>query len=280
MHIVCFEYQEQQFWGVYQKNTQKIIPLHTVWPTHAEGLAAGVGELESAIENCMQYAIVANEVRWLPPVTCSSKIICVGLNYGKHVLESGKELPTHPSLFIRFPDSLVGHQQSIVVPSVSEQLDYEGELAVVIGKPGRHIAVENAMDHVGGYTCMAENSVRDFQKHAQQVTPGKNFRHSGALGPWILTANSAPEVSALMLSTFVNEQRVQHDGCDQLIFSVPELIAYISSFTELRAGDVIATGTPEGVGMKRKPPLYLREGDTLTVEITGIGVLRVPVVKE
>ncbi|MGG4775685.1 fumarylacetoacetate hydrolase family protein [Paenalcaligenes sp. Me52] len=280
MHIVCFEYQEQQFWGVYQKNTQKIIPLHTVWPTHAEGLAAGIERLEAAEKNCMQYAIAAHEVRWLAPVTSSAKVICVGLNYGKHVLEAGKDLPTHPSLFIRFPDSLVGHQQPIVLPSVSDQLDYEGELAVVIGKSGRHISVENAMSHVGGYTCMAENSVRDFQKHAAQVTPGKNFKHSGALGPWIVTADSVPEINALVLSTYVNAQCVQHDGCDQLIFSVPGLIAYISSFTDLRAGDVIATGTPEGVGMKRKPPLYLREGDTLTIEISEIGTLRVPVVKE
>jgi 2-keto-4-pentenoate hydratase/2-oxohepta-3-ene-1,7-dioic acid hydratase in catechol pathway len=212
-------------------------------------------------------------LRLLPPVPAPRKILCVGLNYGRHVAEAGRELPAHPSMFARFADSFVGHEAPVWKPRLSDKFDYEGELAVVIGRAGRHIAARDALSHVAGYTCMAENSVRDFQKHNAQVTPGKNFERSGAIGPWLVTADEVGDPARLQVITRLNGTVMQQGDVSDLIFPIPELIAYISAFTPLSPGDVIATGTPEGVGSSRKPPRFLAVGDTLEVEIPGIGTL-------
>jgi 2-keto-4-pentenoate hydratase/2-oxohepta-3-ene-1,7-dioic acid hydratase in catechol pathway len=218
------------------------------------------------------------DVKFLPAIPNPEKILCAGVNYRAHAAETGRELPKQPSMFVRFTDTLVGHDGTMIRPTVSDNFDFEGELAVVIGRPGRHIKAERALDHVAGYTCFVDGSVRDYQKFS--VTSGKNFPGTGPLGPWIVTTDEIADPSRLTLATRLNGKDVQHSGTDMLIYSIPQIIAFCSDFTALSAGDVIATGTPEGVGHSRKPPLWMKPGDTLEVEITGIGILRVRIADE
>lgn len=220
------------------------------------------------------------EVRFLPPIPNPARILCIGVNYDAHRRETGREQRAYPTVFVRWPSSLVGHEQPIIRPAASERFDYEGELAVIIGKAGRHISAEAALEHIAGYSAFNDGSVRDFQRHTPQFTPGKNFDASGGFGPWLVTSDAIPDPSRLTLRTRVNGDIVQEAPTSHLIFDVPTLIAYISSFTTLEPGDVIATGTPGGVGDKREPPLYLKAGDRLEVEISGIGTLRHAVVDE
>lgn len=215
-----------------------------------------------------------------PVIPDPEKIICVGLNYRDHVAETGRTVTEHPALFARYPVSQVGHLQPMVKPKVSDHYDYEGELAVIIGKTGRHISAARALDHVAGYACYNEGSIRDWQRHTSQFLAGKSFAGSGSFGPWMVTADEIPDPSRLTLETRLNGAVVQHTTTDLLITPIPQLIAYISTVFPLVAGDVIVTGTPGGVGFKRTPPLWMRPGDTVEVEISGIGVLRNPIVQE
>ena len=215
-----------------------------------------------------------------PVIPDPDKIICVGLNYRDHVSETGKTVTEKPALFGRFAGSQIGHLQPLVKPAVSDAFDYEGELAVVIGKQGRHIPSERALEYVGGYSCYNEGTVRDWQVHTSQYLAGKTFAGTGAFGPWLVTADEIPDPSRLTLETRLNGQVVQHTTTDLMITPVPEQIAYISTILPLLPGDVIVTGTPGGVGAKRNPPLFMRPGDVAEVEISGIGVLRNPVVAE
>ena len=180
----------------------------------------------------------------------------------------------YPSLFLRFNDSLAAHGDEVLRPEFSERFDWEGELAFVIGKGGRHIAKDKAFEHIAGYACFNDISVRDWQKHTHQFTPGKNFPGTAPFGPVLVTPDELPDVSQLTLETRVNGQVVQHASVGDLIFDIPTIVAYVSRFTPLSAGDVIATGTPGGVGDRREPPLYMKDGDLVEVEITGLGVLR------
>ncbi len=220
------------------------------------------------------------DVTFLPLIPNPKKILCVGLNYRDHVAElaGAKSAAEVPGIFVRFPGTLLGHGQAMQRPRASTMFDYEGELAVIIGKPGRHIPVEQALEHVAGYTCFVDGSVRDFQK--QSVAAGKNFWASGPLGPWMLTADEMPDPRKFVLTTRLNGVQVQHSGLDMLIHSIPECINYLSKVTPLEPGDVIATGTPAGVGHRRTPPLWLKAGDRLEVEISGIGTLANPVIDE
>jgi 2-keto-4-pentenoate hydratase/2-oxohepta-3-ene-1,7-dioic acid hydratase in catechol pathway len=212
-----------------------------------------------------------SEVRLVPPVSPVAKIICLGLNYRNHVDETHNDLPENPALFIKLPDALVGHDHPILRPKVSSHFDYEGEIAVVIGKGGRHISREAAMSHIFGYTIMLDGSVRDYQKHS--VTAGKNFWRSGSLGPWVVTADEIPDPTTLTLETRLNGTQVQHTTADLMLYDIPTAIAYISRWTPLAAGDVIATGTPGGVGARRVPPLWMTQGDRIEVAVSSIGVL-------
>lgn len=221
-----------------------------------------------------------DNVQLLPPVDRPDKIICVGLNYRDHASEAASEPAPYPSLFVRFPSSQVGHRAPIVAPFNSTQFDYEGELAVVIGRPAHHVSPEQAMEHVGGYCCFAENSVRDFQQHSRQITPGKNFLASGAVGPWITTSDEVGDLRALSLITRLNGVEVQRTSLSDMIYDIPALIAYISSFTQLLPGDIIATGTPAGVGALRKPAVWMKAGDILEIEISNVGRLVNPVIGE
>jgi 2-keto-4-pentenoate hydratase/2-oxohepta-3-ene-1,7-dioic acid hydratase in catechol pathway len=219
-----------------------------------------------------------SDIEFLPAIPHPEKILCAGINYRSHAAETGRELPKQPSMFARFDDTLVGHDGAMIRPRISEHFDFEGELAVVIGKPGRHITTDRALDHVAGYTCFIDGSVRDYQKFS--VTSGKNFPGTGPLGPWIVSADEVPDPSKLTLTTRLNGAQVQRSGTDLLIYSIPQIIAFCSDFTALAAGDIIATGTPDGVGHRRNPPLWMKAGDALEVEITGIGTLRARIVDE
>jgi 2-keto-4-pentenoate hydratase/2-oxohepta-3-ene-1,7-dioic acid hydratase in catechol pathway len=217
-------------------------------------------------------------IRFLPVIPRPEKILCAGINYRSHASEMGRDLPKQPSMFIRFADTLVGHGGEMIRPKVSDNFDFEGELALVIGKGGRHIPLDRALEHVAGYTCFIDGSVRDYQKFS--VTSGKNFPGTGPLGPWLVTTDEIPDPSRLTLTTRLNGKEVQRSPTDLLIYAIPQIIAFCSDFTALSPGDVISTGTPEGVGHSRKPPLWMKRGDTLEVEISGIGVLRAHVAEE
>jgi len=219
-------------------------------------------------------------LRWRPPVTDPDKTLCVGLNYFLHAQEAKMAVPDHPSLFARFPAAQVGHGEPVVRPRASHKFDYEAELAVVIGRAGRHISVEAAEAHVAGYSCFAENSVRDWQTHSRQATPGKNFEHSGAFGPWIVTPDEAGDIGAMEVVVRLNGREMQRDRVANMIFSIPQMLAYITTFTTLVPGDVIVTGTPAGVGFTRTPQVWLTPGDRFEVEITGVGTLSNDVIDE
>jgi 2-keto-4-pentenoate hydratase/2-oxohepta-3-ene-1,7-dioic acid hydratase in catechol pathway len=216
-------------------------------------------------------------VELLAPIPDPDKILCIGLNYHLHAQEMGMAIPAKPSVFVRFPSSLAAHGQPVLLPRESEQFDYEAELAIVIGRRARKVSAESALQYVAGYSCLAENSIRDWQRHSTQATPGKNFDKTGAFGPWLVTPDEAGRPDAMRVTGRLNGEEVQCDSTGNMIFSVAQLIAYLSTFTELLPGDVIATGTPAGVGMSRKPPRYLREGDVFEVDISGVGRLRNPV---
>ena len=218
-----------------------------------------------------------------PPVTNPGKIFCVGVNYANRNAEyrDASEEPKYPSIFMRTIDSLAGHDSSIVRPHESEQLDYEGEIALVIGKRGRRIAEESALHYIAGLTCMNEGSVRDWMRHGKfNVTQGKNFHRSGSLGPWLATRDEFPSLFDLHLTTRVNGEVRQSDSTANMLFPIPYLIRYISTFAELEPGDVIATGTPTGSGARFDPPRWLQAGDVVEVEVQGVGTLRNRVVDE
>ena len=236
-----------------------------------------LAEMRKAVEAAKPDHRLA-DVKFLPPIPNPEKILCAGINYRSHAAETGRDLPKQPSMFIRLANTLTGHDGELIRPLVSQSFDFEGELAVVIGRSGRHIPMERALDHVAGYTCFVDGSVRDYQKFS--VTSGKNFPGTGPLGPWIVTADEIPDPKRLVLVTRLNGQEVQKSSTDLLIYSVPQIIAFCSDFTPLVAGDIIATGTPEGVGHRRNPPLWMKPGDVLEVEISGIGTLRNRVVDE
>ncbi len=220
------------------------------------------------------------EVALLPPVWNPGRILCVGLNYKSHIAETGRESPAFPMMFPRYPDSLVGSGSSLVRPRVSERFDYEGELAFVIGRPGRHISEKDALDHVAGYACFNDGSIRDFQRHTTQFLPGKNFWRSGSFGPWLVTPDEVGPIEALTLITRLNGTEMRRAKLDDLLFGVPQLIAYLSQIMPLQPGDVIATGTTGGVGAFREPPVWMRPGDKVEISIDRLGTLANSIVDE
>lgn len=219
-------------------------------------------------------------IQYLPPVPNPGKIICIGLNYKTHVDEAKRDLPPYPMVFFRTVKSHVAHGEAIIRPRISEQFDFEGEVAVIIGRPGRQISRDRALDHVAGYSCYNDGSVRDWQRQTSQWGPGKNFERSGGFGPWMLTSDEVPDPSTMVLMTRLNGEEVQHASVGDLIFDVPALIEYCSSFMTLETGDVLVTGTTGGVGGARTPPLWMKAGDVLEVEVSPVGVLRTVVEDE
>ncbi len=234
-------------------------------------------EIALAAESLLSVRVPLDEVTLRAPVLADTKILCVGLNYHDHVRETGRELPEKPMIFTRYPDSLVGHGETMVIPAASHRLDYEAELAIVIGTEGRAIDSSSALDHVLGYTVLNDGSVRDFQRHTSQFTPGKNFDKSGAVGPWITTKDDVGDLASKRIELRIDGELLQSSTLDQLIFGVAELVAYVSTFTTLRPGDLIATGTPGGVGSTRTPHRWLRSGELVEVSIDGVGQLANPI---
>lgn len=281
MRLVTFQQATRTSWGVVEGEQVLDVGarLSSTFPTIAAMLAAD-GLAEVRIATAASARLELASLKLLPPIPEPKKVICVGVNYAAHREEMGRAEFPHPTLFTRFDSTLVGHQQPLVKPRVSGELDYEGELAVVIGRRGRHIRESEALAHVAGYACFNDATARDWQRHSSQFTAGKNFPATGAFGPWLVTSDELGDPSLLTLVTRVNGRELQRSTTDLLIFDVPQLIAYISTFTELVPGDVISTGTPSGVGAKRKPPVFLEAGDVVEVEISNVGCLRNGVVAE
>lgn len=215
----------------------------------------------------------ASSIEYLPTIPNPDKVICVGVNYRPHLEEMGHTPPDHPVIFVRFAGSQAGHGQPIVRSRATERYDFEGELGVVIGRSARHVSRDAAFEYIAGYTCFMDGTARDWQKHTTQFTPGKNFHRSGAMGPTLVSRDEVPDVTNLALQTRVNGVVMQEGRLNELIFDIPYLIEYLSTFTELLPGDVIATGTPGGVGAARTPPVWLADGDEVAVDISGIGML-------
>ena len=247
-------------------------------PTLKDLLASDGLDEARAVSGAATFPL--SEITFEPVIPNPAKIICVGLNYRDHVAETGRTETAFPTLFPRYPASQVGHGQPILKPRESDVLDYEGELAVIVGKGGRRISETEALEHVAGYSCYNDGSVRDWQYHTGQFMAGKTFVATGGFGPWMVTADEIPDPSKLSLTTRLNGQVMQSTTTDLMITPVPALIAYISTILPLEAGDVIVSGTPAGVGFKRKPPVLMKDGDTVEVEISEIGTLTNPVVAE
>ena len=214
-----------------------------------------------------------SDVKFLPPIPNPDKILCVGLNYRDHQQETGRGGEPFPTIFTRFACVQVGHKDYLVRPKQSDTLDYEGEIALVIGKRGRHISKHDYLDHVAGFSCYNDATIREYQRHTSQFTAGKNFMATGGFGPWIVTPDEVGDSSALELTTYLNGERMQYGKSSDLVFGFGELVEYCSTFVELEVGDVIVTGTPGGVGFARQPPIYLKTGDTVEIEISNIGKL-------
>ena len=214
------------------------------------------------------------ELTLLPVIPNPDKIVCVGLNYHDHVKETGRELTEKPAIFLRLNDSQVAHGQNMVRPLESHRLDYEGEIAVIIGKGGRRIQEADAWNHIAGYACYNDGSVRDWQNFTTQWIPGKNFFKTGGFGPWMVTADEIAPNRVMTLTTKLNGQEMQRTTTDMMIHSIPRQLAFISTVIPLKAGDVIVTGTPGGVGNKRTPQVFMKPGDVIEIEVDAIGVLR------
>lgn len=275
MKLASFRRQGRDGFGKVQGD--RIVDLASpATPDLKAALAAG--RPLAASSGAAVYAL--SDVTLLPPIPNPSKIFCVGLNYEDHRTETGRAVSAYPTIFTRFADAQVGHGAPLIRPSASRNYDFEGELAVIIGKPGRRIAEHDALTHIAGYACFNDGSIRDWQAHTHQFTPGKNFPASGAFGPWMVTPDEIGDLDAVTLTTRLNGQVVQQATVAQMIFPIPRIIAYLSSFTRLEPGDVIATGTPGGVGAKRTPPLWMKAGDVVEVEISGVGLLSNPVADE
>ena len=226
-----------------------------------------------SIAKTKEPEIAMEEAIFLPVIPDPNKIVCVGLNYEAHRIETGRPKVKYPTIFTRFADTQVGHHQSLIQPHVSTQLDYEGELAIIIGKEGRYIAPDAAMDYIAGYSCYNDATVRDWQYHTSQFVPGKNFPNTGGFGPCMVTTDEMGDLSSCQLETYLNDVLMQSTSFSDMLFSVADLISYISNFTYLHPGDVICTGTPSSVGHMCEPPVFLQAGDEVRVSITHIGSL-------
>lgn len=277
MRFVSFESQGQASYGLWKDEGQWLqVPsnFQAKYPDLKSAIAAKkLVELEK-VTSASGLSVQAGTASLLPVIPNPGKVFCVGLNYKTHVAEMKRADSEHPAIFIRFADSLSAHGADLPKPVATNRFDFEGELAVVIGEGGRNISKEDAWNHIAGYACFNDGTARDWQRHTHQWAPGKNFPKTGPLGPFMATREDIGDVNQLTLETRLNGQVMQHASLADLIFTLPVIIEYISGFTELAPGDVIATGTPGGVGDKRDPAVYMHAGDVIEVEITGLGTLR------
>lgn len=280
MKLLSFRIKGQESWGAL--TDAGVVDL---------GKVSGYARLQAALEhNALAElpamvrgagaAVPLADVELLPVVPHPPKIFCIGTNYHDHRIETGREVPEKPVVFARYANSQVAHGKPIIRPRVSEQLDFEGEIAIIIAKRGRHIDEADAWEYVAGYAPYNDATIRDWQRHTHQWVPGKNFVATGGFGPWMVTRDEIEDGADISLVTRLNGQEVQRTSASLMIFSIPQLIAYCSAFTELEPGDVIVTGTPGGVGGKRNPPLWMKAGDIIEVEVGGVGTLSNPIADE
>ncbi|MGJ4906759.1 fumarylacetoacetate hydrolase family protein [Bradyrhizobium sp. HKCCYLRH2060] len=275
MRFASFTIDNAPTWGLVEGTDVADLGavLRDRFPDLKSAIAAdALKEAAAAASGARRHPLSA--ISFLPVIPNPDKILCIGLNYETHRKETGRSEVENPTVFGRFANSQTGHLTNIIRPRVSTDLDFEGELAIVIGKPGRYIPRSEAFKHIAGYACYNEGSVRDFQRHTHQFTPGKNFPATGGFGPWLVTPDEIDDLGSLRLQTRLNGEVVQDATISQMIFDIPRQIEYCSSFTRLEPGDVIATGTPGGVGSRRTPPLWMKPGDVVEVEIDKIGLLR------
>ena len=274
MKIASFRDANRSSWGVVLGDVVFDAGAGTGAPDLKSWLASGGtwAELERAAAGGTATVRLA-DVDLLPPIPNPDRILCVGVNYEEHRKETGRAPSAHPTIFTRFASTLAAHGEALLLPRVSSQLDFEGELAVVVGAPGRYLDEATALACVAGYSCFDDGSVRDFQTHASQFTPGKNFPRTGGFGPWLVTPDEVGDVRDLSLVTRVSGVEMQRARVGDMTFGIARLLAYVSSFTPLSPGDVIATGTPSGVGWKRSPPRWLVDGDLVEVTIDRVGTL-------
>jgi 2-keto-4-pentenoate hydratase/2-oxohepta-3-ene-1,7-dioic acid hydratase in catechol pathway len=277
MSFVSFETAGRQSYGVWKdENAWAQVPaaFQARYPDLKSVIAADkLDELEAATRK-EGLAVSPANARLLPVIPNPGKVFCVGLNYKTHVAETKRADSGYPAIFTRFNDSLSAHNAPLPHPQETTRFDFEGELAVIIGKGGRNIARADAFDHIAGYACFNDATARDWQRHTHQWIPGKNFPLTGPFGPFMATRKEIPDVDTLTLETRLNGAVMQHASVADLIFTLPVIIEYLSGFTPLSPGDVIATGTPGGVGDRREPPVYMKAGDVIEVEITGLSTLR------
>jgi 2-keto-4-pentenoate hydratase/2-oxohepta-3-ene-1,7-dioic acid hydratase in catechol pathway len=268
MKLMSFTKNGVAGFGVVQGDS--VVDFSYKYPDLKSFLASG----DSSVDGDL---IAISDIKFEPVIPNPSKIICVGVNYASHIAEMGREPGEYPLLFTRFANSQVGHNEPMLAPQESVKFDYEGELAVIIGEGGRRISEKNAVNAIAGYSCYNDGSIRDWQRHTSQFTAGKNFKGTGGFGPWLVTKDEIEEPSKLEIETRLNGKIMQAAPISDLVFNIPKLIAYISTFTELVSGDVIITGTTGGVGAARKPPVWMKHGDKIEVEITKIGTLVNPI---
>lgn len=273
MKLCSYRADGRASYGVVTENGIVDLGKRTTSATLREFIASG--EINNAADLAHEPADFGFEaVDHDPVIPNPDKIICVGLNYHDHINETGREETAYPALFARFSGSQIGHGAPLIKPLESEKFDYEGELAVIIGRECRRVPEDQALDMVAGYACYNDGSVRDWQKHTHQFMPGKTFAKTGPFGPWMVTADEIPDPSRLRLQTRLNGEVMQDTSTELLIASIPRLISYCSTILPLLPGDVIVSGTPGGVGARRNPPVFMKDGDICEVEISGIGILR------
>ncbi len=274
MKLASYKVGGRDAWGVVV-NEKIVSDLSERWIDLRSAMPLDLEEISEASRSAPRHNL--QDVELAPVVPNPGKILCVGHNYESHRVETGRDRTDHPSIFVRFADTLVANGRPIAVPPVSTQLDYEGELLVVIGKTCHEVAESDALDHVAGYSCFNDASLRDWQWHTKQFTPGKNFSATGGCGPYLVTPDEVGDPAGLSVTTRLNGKVMQSQPTAEMIFSIPAVIAYVSTFTRLAAGDLIASGTPGGVGAKRTPPVWMRDGDVVEVEIPRVGLLVNPV---
>ena len=279
MKFLSYSFQGQASWGL-ATDTGVVSLSSANYPTLRSALAAGMLEKLGAAAQGQPDTCSLAQITYLPVITDPGKIICIGHNYEEHRIETERDKTENPTVFLRVADSQTGHLQPLLMPPESDHFDYEGEIAVVIGKGGRRIARNQAWEHVAGYSAYNDGSVRDWQRHTTQFTPGKNFVGTGAFGPILVTRGEIADGEELNLTTRLNGQVMQHATTAMMIFPIPRLIEYVSTFTTLAPGDVIVSGTPGGVGARRQPPVWMKEGDLVEIEVSKIGVLRNRVERE
>lgn len=279
MKLLSYIHQGQARWG--QVNGDQVVDLSSLaHPTLRSALASG--QLDEIVRTAAVSGAKAalKDITFLPVIPDAGKIFCVGHNYEAHRVETLRDKTEHPLIFMRVAESQTGHLQPILLPPESSHLDYEGEIAVIIGKGGRRIQRAQAWEHVAGYSCYNEGTLRDWQRHTIQFTAGKNFSSTGGFGPWMVTRGEIADGEELSLETRLNGEVMQHTTTELMIFPIPVLIEYISTFTTLQPGDVIVSGTPGGVGAKRTPPVWMKAGDRVEIEVGKVGVLVNPIVAE